>query len=165
MLIARGIIGGVLLFVGREFNFLFAAGMAALLGIRLTPLLPSQWPWYYDYIFLGVLAAIAIALTLIHERFGYFFSGFLAGGYLLVEYSAPGLLTVPLLPFLLGGVIGSLLIGIFTDWALILVSSASGAYFLTNMFVLPSTTQILVTSGLFVIGAVTQVVLWRMQKD
>ena len=42
MLIIRGVIGGILLFLGRELNFIFAAGMAVLIGIRLTPLLPHR---------------------------------------------------------------------------------------------------------------------------
>ena len=60
MLIVRGVIGGILLFLGHELNFLFAGAMAALFGVRLTPLLPPQWPYWADYVFiigLGVIAA------------------------------------------------------------------------------------------------------------
>ncbi len=164
MQIARAVIGGILLFLGRELNFLFAAAMAALIGFRLTYILPSQWPVYYGYIFIGILAVIGAAVPLIHERVGYFFSGFLAGGYFLVEYFAPGGLTVPLLPFLVGGVIGSIVIGVFTEWALMIVSCLIGAYYVMNYFTLSSTAQILVGSGLFIIGALTQAVLWYMQR-
>ncbi len=163
MLIVRAAIGGILLFLGRELNFLFAAAMAALIGFRLTPLLPKQWPGFYDYIFIGILAIIAAAITIINKRVGYFLSGFLAGGYFLIEYYEPGFLTVPLLPFLVGGAIGSLTMGIFTEWALMIVSCMVGAYYVTNMFTLSSTAQILVGSGLFIIGAVTQAILRRMQ--
>ncbi len=165
MLITRAVIGGVLLFLGRELNFLFSAGMAVLIGFRLTPLLPSQWPWFYSYIFIGILALIAAAIPLIHERVGYFFSGFLAGGYLFVDYLTPGALTVPLLPFLLGGVIGSLLIGFLTEWAVLIISCLIGAYYVTSYFTLSSTAQILITSGLFIVGALVQAVLWYMQKN
>ena len=165
MLITRAVIGGVLLFLGRELNFLFSAGMAILIGFRLLPLLPSQWPWFYSYVFIGVLALIAAAIPLIHERVGYFFSGFLAGGYLFVDYLAPGALTVPLLPFLLGGVIGSLLIGFLTEWAVLIISCVIGAYYVTSYFTLSSTAQILITAGLFIVGALVQAVLWYMQKN
>src|SRR5512141_1159061 len=104
--IVKTVIGGILLFLGRELNFLFAAGMGALIGIRLTPILPAQWPGFYDYIFIGVLALLAAAIAIINERAGYFVSGFLAGAYIFVEYYAPEALTVPLLPFVLGGVVG-----------------------------------------------------------
>ena len=164
MLIVRGIIGGILLFLGHELNFLFAGAMAALLGVRLTPLLPPQWPGWADYAFvigLGVIAAVAV---LLNERVGYFISGFLAGGLMLVEYYAPGTLTVPWLPFVVGGIIGSLVIGVFTDWALILVTAAIGAAYLLNLFVLDPMLEILIGAGLFIVGALTQVIIMQSQK-
>lgn len=157
---AQAVIGGVLLFLGRELNFLFAAGMAILIGFRLTPGLPPQWPEYYDYIFVAILALIAAAIPLIHERTGYVVSGFLAGGFFLVEYFAPGVLKVPLVPFLIGGVIGALILGIFTEWALMIVSCLIGAYYVMNYFNLSPNARILVGSGLFIVGALTQVIIW-----
>ena len=165
MPVIRGVIAGILLFLGRELNFLFAAAMAGLIGLRLTPLLPPQWPGWTDYAFIGALALIAAAITLINERVGYFLSGLLAGGYFLVEYYEPGVLTFPLLPFIVGAMIGSIILGIFTEWALMVVSSLIGAYYVTNLFTLSPTAEILVGSGLFIIGALTQVILMRMQKN
>lgn len=165
MLIARGIIGGVLLFLGRELNFLLAATMAGLLGFRLVPLLPYQWPAWTDYVLILGLAVIAGAIPIINERVGYFVSGFVAGGTLMVEYVSPLVMTVPLLPFLMGGVVGSLILGIFTEWAMIVISCLIGAYYITNMFTLPYMAKMLVGSGLFVIGALTQAVMMRMSKS
>ena len=165
MPIARGVIGGILLFLGRELNFLFAASMAALIGYRLTPILPPQWPWWSDYVFMLALAAIAAGIAIVNERVGYFLSGFLGGSYFLVEYYQPGLLTLPLLPFLIGGAIGSVIMGIFTEWALMLVTCLFGAYYVTSLFTLSPIAQILVGSGLFIIGALTQAILRRMQNN
>ncbi len=164
MLVIRGVIGGILLFLGRELNFLFAGAMAALIGFRLTPLLPPQWPAWSDAAFMITLGVIAAIIVLLNERVGYFLSGFLAGGFLLIEYYAPNQLTVPLLPFVVGGVIGALILGLFTEWALILVSSGIGAAYVLNLFRLDPTAEILIGAGLFVIGAVTQVVIMQAQK-
>lgn len=165
MPIARGVIGGILLFLGRELNFLLAAAMAAFLGLRLTPLLPLQWPDWSDYVFILALGAIAAGVTIANERVGYFLSGFLVGASFLVEYYEPGVLTLHLLPFLVGGALGSIILGVFTEWALMIISSLVGAYYVTNIFNLDPTAEILVGAGLFLIGGLTQVVLWRMQKN
>ena len=164
MLVARGVIGGILLFLGRELNFLFAASMAGLIALRLTPLLPLQWPDWSDYAFIAILALLAAAVTILRERVGYFLSGFLVGSSVLVEYYEPGVLTLPLLPFLVGGTIGSIIVGIFTEWALVVVSCLIGAYYLTSLFRLSSAAEILVGSGLFIVGALTQVILMYWQK-
>lgn len=163
MQVMRAVIGGVFLFLGRELNFFFAAAMAALIGLRLTHLLPPQWPAWSDYAFMLGLALLAAAIGIRRERIGYFLSGFLVGSYFLVEYYEPGVLTLPLLPFLVGGVTGSVIIGIFTEWALMLVSCLVGAYFLTGLFTLSPTAELLVGGGLFVIGALTQVIMRQMQ--
>lgn len=66
-------------------------------------------------VFVEALAIIAAVRTLINERFGYFLAGFLTRGYFLVEYYEPGVLTLPLFPFFMGGVIGSLIRDILND--------------------------------------------------
>ena len=164
ILTIRGIIGGIILFLGHELNFLFAAGMAALIGFRLTPQLPPQWPAWSDVAFVITLAIIAAILVLINDRAGYFVSGFLAGGFLLIEYFAPGVLTVPILPFMIGGVLGAAIIGFLTEWALIIVSAAIGASYILNLFVLNPTAEILIGAGLFIIGALVQVVAMQARK-
>ena len=163
MQVMRAVTGGVFLFLGRELNFFFAAAMAALIGLRLTPLLPPQWPAWSDYAFILGLALLAAAICIRKVQIGYFLSGFLVGSYFLVEYYEPGVLTLPLLPFLVGGMIGSVTIGIFTEWALMLVSCLVGAFFLTGLFTLSPTAELLVGGGLFVIGALTQVIMRQMQ--
>lgn len=165
MLVVRGVIGGILLFLGRELNFLFAGAMAGLLAFRLTPLLPAQWPAWSDAAFMIGLGVIAAAIVLINERFGYFLSGFLAGGLLLVEYYAPGVLVVPVLPFIVGGVIGALILGLLTEWALILVSAGIGAAYILDFFIMDPTAEILIGAGLFIVGALTQVILMQSQKQ
>lgn len=164
-LLLRGIVGAILLFLGRELNFLFAAAMAALLGFRLAPRLPATWPTWGDWAFVITLAVVAAIIALINERIGYFLSGFLAGSFFLVEYFAPNASTLPVLPFIIGGVIGALILGLLTEWAMILVSSAIGAAYILDLFRLDPTAEILIGSGLFIVGALAQVIIMQYQKQ
>jgi hypothetical protein len=164
MQVIRAIIGAIFLFLGRELNFFFAAALAALIGLRLTPLLPQDWPDWTEAAFMIALAIAAAAIVIARERIGYFISGFLVGSYFLVEYYEPGVLTLPVLPFLVGGMIGTIMMGIFTEWALMIVSCLVGAYFLTGVFALSPTAELLVGSGLFIVGALTQVIMRQMQS-
>jgi hypothetical protein len=165
MLIARGVIGGILLFLGRELNFLLAAGMAALLSFRLLPFLPPGWPGWVDYAVILGMAIVAGAIPIMNKRVGFFVSGFIAGGTFLVEYAAPDGVSLPLIPFLLGATLGSLILGIFTDWAMIIISCLIGAYYTSDLFNLAYIPRMLVGSGLFIIGALTQAFLRRGEVD
>jgi hypothetical protein len=153
-----------LLFLGRELNFLFAGAMAGLIAFRLTPLLPPGLPAWSDAAFMITIGVIAAIIVLINERFGYFVSGFLAGGFMLIEYFTPGAMTIPWLLFVIGGVMGALVLGLLTEWALILVSAAIGAAYVLNLFRLDPTAEILVGAGLFIVGALTQVIIMQAQK-
>ena len=165
MLIIRGAIGGVLLFLGRELNFLLAAAMAALLSFRLLPFLPPQWPGWYDTVVIFGLAILAGTIPILNKRVGFYVSGFIAGGTFLVEYTAPDGVSLPMIPFLIGAILGSLILGIVTEWALIIVSCLIGAYYTTNLFNLSYIPRMLVGSGLFIIGALTQAFLRRGEVD
>ena len=165
MLIVKGIIGAILLFLGRELNFLFAGAMAFLIGLRLTPLLPSAWPGWADYAFMIGLGIIAALLTFANERGGFALSGFLAGGYVMAEYYTPNQLVIPVVQFFLGGFFGALILGLFTEWALIIISSLIGGYYLTTMFRLAPIPRVLITAGLIIVGAVVQAIIMRAQKQ
>ena len=165
MLIVKGVIGAVILFLGRELNFLFAGAMAFLIGLRLTPLLPPQWPGWADYALMVGLGVIAALLTFANERGGYALSGFLAGGYVMAEWYTPDMLIIPPVPFLVGGFFGAVVLGLFTEWALIVVSSLIGGYYLTSLFRLAPTPRVLITAGLILVGAVAQAIIMRAQKQ
>lgn len=160
----RGAAGVMILFLGRELSFLFSAAMAAFLGFRLTPLLPSSWPSWSDTAFVLTLAVVAAILTIINERAGFYVCGFLIGGYVLTEIYAPNGLGIPLLPFFVGSVLGAVIIGLLTDWAMILVSTFIGTYIIYGSLPMVGTAKTLVSAGIFLVGALVQVVLFQMQK-
>ncbi len=165
MVIIRAAIGVILLFLGRELNFLFAGGFAAMLALRVVPLLPSSWPAWGDIAFIVVMTAIAAAIPALNERTGYVVSGFLAGGFYLADYFVPGFVSIPILPFLVGGAVGGIVMGVGTEWSLMIVSSLVGSIYAMDLVTLSPQLELMLTGGLFFAGALTQVITWRAQKN
>lgn len=160
----RGAVGVMILFLGRELSFLFSAAMAAFLGFRLTPLLPSAWPSWSDTAFIITIAIIAAILTTLNESAGFYVSGFLIGGYAFTEYFAPNSLVIPLLPFIIGSVLGAIILGLLTDWAMIVVSTFIGTYLIYGILPWFGTAKILASAGIFIVGGLAQVIIFQMQK-
>ncbi|HAV76556.1 MAG TPA: hypothetical protein DCX53_04290, partial [Anaerolineae bacterium] len=128
LFIVRATAGALILFLGRELNFLFAAAMAAFIGLRLIPLLPTSWPSWSDYAFIAALGIAAAILTIRDRKVGYYVTGFLVGGYLFNEIYAPGSLFIPILPFIVGSVLGAVIIGMLGEWGMIIISTFIGTY-------------------------------------
>ena len=164
MILVRGVLGAILAFLGRELNFLFAGGFAAMIALRVLPLLPSTWPTWGPIAFIVVVTGIAASIPLANERTGYVVSGFLAGGFFLADYYVPGFIAIPILPFLVGGAVGGLAMGFLTEWALMIVSSLVGAIYAMDLFTMSFALKLLLTGLLFLAGALTQVVMRRMQQ-
>jgi len=160
----RGIAGAVILFLGRELSFLFSAVMAIFLGARITHLLPAAWPSWADLAFLAALAILAAALTLLNKDASYYICGFLIGGFVLSEYFAPGTATVPLLPFIIGSVLGAVSLGLLREWGMIVVSCLIGGYLIYGVLPLYGTAKTLAIAGIVVVGAIAQVIIFQMQK-
>lgn len=165
MIVIRGVLGAILAFLGRELNFLFAGGFAAMLAFRVVPLLPASWPAWGPMAFVAVMALIAGSIPFINERAGYVVSGFLAGGFFLADYYVPNFIAIPILPFIVGAAIGAILMGVLTEWALMAVSSLVGAIYAMDLFRLSPDLKLMLTGGVFLAGALTQVLVRRMQQN
>jgi len=165
LIIVRGALGAILTFLGRELNFIFAGGFAAMIALRVVPILPASWPWWGPLAFVALMAIIAGSIPLINERAGYVVSGFLAGGFFLADYFVPNFIAIPILPFILGGAVGGLIMGVLTEWALMAVSSVIGAIYAMQLFTLSYTLKLMLTGLLFLAGALTQVIMRRMQQN
>lgn len=163
-MILRAVVGVITLFLGRELSFLFCGAMAALLGLRLTPFLPASWPFWGDYAFLAVLAIVAALLTRAHERAPFIIGGFLAGGFGASEYFAPGVQVIPLIPFILGSLVGATIVGILGEWGMIIVSSMVGVYLIYGVLPIFGMAKTLVSAAIFVVGVVAQAIMFQSQK-
>ena len=155
----RILLGIGLLLFGRQLFWLFVAVMGFLFGLDLVaPLLPNSpsWVGLLIAISIGVLGAV---LVLLWQWVAVGIAGFLAGGYLIGHIlQASGLATgyMPGGLFILGGLVGAILMLVVFDWALIILSSLSGATVIIQELPLERLPALLIFVGLVAVGIVVQ---------
>ncbi|HUV16425.1 MAG TPA: DUF4203 domain-containing protein [Pelolinea sp.] len=151
--------GVLLLFLGRKLFWLFVAVVGFLIGMTYAPqLLPSQPQSVILTISLiaGLLGALLAALL---QKLAVGLAGFAAGGYIvyyLLQFVAVNFGEYQWMAILAGAIIGALLAGSMFDWALILLTSASGSTLISQGLNLSMPLSAVVLAGLFVFGIVVQ---------
>ena len=158
MSIVNVLVGVGLLFFGRRAFWLFvaAAGFVAGLSLANRLLQGPEWVGLVVGIAIGLVAAL---LAVIVERFAIGLAGFLVGGYIALQVLPAlnlqgGWTTV--IAFIVGGVIGLILISVFLDWALIALSTLAGAALVVQAFNMNSGLAILVFIVLVLVGVAFQ---------
>ena len=66
--------------------------------------------------------------------------------------------------FLAASVLGAISIGLLGEWGMILISCLVGTYLIYGVLPLFGITRTLATAGVFIVGAVAQVIIFQMQK-
>jgi hypothetical protein len=150
MFIVNTLLGASLLIWGRKLFWLFIAAAGFLTGWQIAQAITqNQWAG----IILGIFFAIGVA-------------GFLMGGSVLL--SLAGLIgldqgVIVWVIYLIGGIGGAIIIGMFFDWTVIILSSLGGAALIVNAFSMDGLARIVTLIGLVVFGIVIQAS--QMQKD
>jgi hypothetical protein len=153
------LIGVVVLFFGRKLFWLCVAAIGFAAGVELAPRLvhePSALLSLTIALFLGVIGAL---LALFLQKIAVAVLGFLAGGKLagaiaaafFVHYAQHSTII-----FVIGGIIGAILLLVLFDWALIVVSAFIGAHLIQSVITLPQSGLTIVFIGLAVIGILVQ---------
>lgn len=153
------LVGIGLLFFGRRAFWLFIAGAGFVAGLSLANGI-LQVPESIGLIIgigIGLLAAL---LAVFLQRFAINLAGFLVGGYIALQILSmlnleTGFLTT-MLTFIIGGVIGLILVNMFLGWALISLSSMAGAALIVNAINLDGGVSVAVFVILVVIGVFFQ---------
>ena len=152
--------GVALLFFGRRAFWLFVAGAGFVAGLSLANniLNVPESVGLVIGIGIGLLAAL---LAVFVQRFAINLAGFLVGGYIALQVVLPmlnieGGWWVTVLTFIIGGVIGVILVGLFLDWALISLSSLAGAALVIDALNLSGGLGMVAFVILIVIGVVFQ---------
>jgi hypothetical protein len=167
--IVGALIGVVILFFGRKLFWLCVAAVGFAAGVEIAPHLvhePSSLMALIIAIFLGLIGAL---LALFLQKIAIAVLGFLAGGKLAGAIAAAFLVhyaQYSTVIFLIGGVIGAILLLTLFDWALIVVSALIGAHLIVfqGAIRLPSSGSTIVFLALGIIGILVQAASLRRNR-
>src|SRR5438874_4567530 len=165
--IVGALIGIVILLFGRKLFWLCVAAVGFAAGVEIAPHFvnePSPLLALTIALFLGLIGAL---LALFLQKIAIAVLGFLAGGKLAgaiaaaffvhyAQYSA--------IIFLVGGLVGAILLLALFDWALIVVSALIGAHLIQSAIVLPPSGSRTVFIGLAIIGILVQAASLRRRQ-
>lgn len=161
------VIGAVVLLFGRKLFWLCVAAVGFAAGVELAPhLLHEPTPLLQLSIAL-VLGFVGALLALFLQKLAIAIVGFAAGARLAIAV-APSLFAQSAnyywLTFLIGGIIGAILLVALFSWALIFISALIGADLIVRAFTLPNTTATILLIALTVVGILVQASLLRRNR-
>ena len=153
------LVGLVILFFGRKLFWLCVAAIGFAAGVEIAPLLiqhPSPWLALTFALVLGFVGAL---LAIFFQKIAIGIAGFIAGGRLAIAIAATIAFSYGQyywLIFLVGGIVGAILLLVLFDWALIFLSAVLGAYLIEGITALPPGGSAVLFIVLVVIGVLVQ---------
>lgn len=166
-MIIRLLVGAGLLALGRKLFWFFVGGIGFVAGVALASrFLGSESDGVI--LLIGLVAGVVGALlTVMLQKLALGLAGFLGGGYVLLQLTE--LLSLSFegydwLVFIVGGIIGAGLIAYLFEWALVGISSLSGAAIIADTLSLEGSLQLVVLIALAVLGIVVQAGLLSKKK-
>ena len=165
--IVGALIGAVILFFGRKLLWLCVAAVGFAAGVEIAPHLVQEPSPLLALTVALVLGLIGVLLALFLQKIAIAVLGFLAGGKLagaiaaafFVQYAEHSTII-----FVIGGIIGAVLLLVLFDWALMVVSSLVGAHLIQSSIVLPPSGSTIVFIGLAVLGVLVQATSLRRSQ-
>jgi len=151
------VFGLLLLFLGRRLFWLFVGLLGFTSGMAFAARFFSGQPDWLLLLIAFCCGLIGIVLALFLQKLAIAVAGFLAGVFFataLVE--AFSWSVAPLIPALIGGFLGSILLSVLFDWALILFSSVAGAVLITRSLPLEQPFVTLSFIALLLLGIIFQ---------
>src|SRR5215216_6879407 len=161
------ILGVALLFAGRKLFWLFVGAAGFVAGLQLATQF-WQGPELLAIIVGLVVGVIFALLAILLQGVAIGVAGFLAGGYILTVLA--GMIGLnqgafSWIVYLMGGIIGVLLVIFLFDWAIITLSSLAGASLITQALLLPSGIGGVIFIVLVIVGVVIQASMMQREKS
>ena len=165
--IVGALIGAVILLFGRKLFWLCVAAIGFAAGVEIAPHFVNEPSPLLALTIALVLGLIGALLELFLQKIAIAVLGFLAGGKLagaiagafFVHYAQYSTII-----FVVGGLVGAILLLALFDWALIVVSALIGAHLIQSAIVLPPSGSTIVFIGLAIIGILVQAASLRRRQ-
>src|SRR6266498_4688539 len=165
--IVGALIGVVILLFGRKLFWLCVAAVGFAAGVEIAPHLVHEPSTLLALTVALVLGFIGALLALFLQKIAIAVAGFLTGGKLAVAIVAALFAQYAHsfgITFLIGGIIGALLLLALFDWALIVLSSVVGAHLIQSALTLPPSGSTILFVGLAAIGIIVQATELRSSR-
>jgi MFS family permease len=164
----RLVMGIALLAFGRKLYWLMVGVIGFVVGYLLAGEFFSgaaEWLLILIGIIVGLIGA---GLAIFLQSIAIAIAGFLGGGYVTIQLlTLLGISdgTFSWIPFILGGILGLILVSLLFDWALIVLSSLIGAFMVTQVIDPNLDTSSFIFFILLIIGIVIQALVKRREQE
>jgi hypothetical protein len=158
------ILGILLLFFGRRLFWLFVGVAGFIAGLNFAPQLISGQSEMTILLIAIIAGIIGAFLAIMLEGLAILIGGFLAGGYLITALLVSLGISVsaePSIIYIAGGIVGLLLVAVFFDWAIIILSALLGAEILMPFLHISGSVYWLVFIGIVIVGIAVQAGFWH----
>jgi len=148
-----------MLTMGRRLYWLFLGGIGFVFGYDIAKQIIHGQPQTVFFVIALCAGVVGAMLAVIFQKFAVLLGGFLAGGYLFVELMkelGAGSGHSYWLLFILGGVIGAMLMKVLFSWALIVLSSFMGSVLILRAFHFGTRLPGLIFILIFLLGIAVQ---------
>jgi hypothetical protein len=172
--IFKAAFGGMMLFTGRDQEWVFSLGLGLLVGLKFTFLLPEGSPLWAQFTVVAAGGAIGVLPFLVYQESSFIVTGLLFGGFTLSEYG--NIVSTALigrafagstwLIFIVGAGLGAVALGLTKTWGMILATALVGAFLITGLFSnLSPVAESMIAAGLFIVGCITQAIIMRIEQQ
>ena len=161
------LLGGALLLAGRKLFWLFVGGIGFVTGLQFAENF-WQGPDTLALVFGLIVGVIFALLAVFLQTIAIGIAGFFAGGYILTALA--GLLGMDTsaifwIRYVIGGIIGLVVVIYLFDWAIITLSSLAGASLLLQALFPQSGAGGVIFAVLFIIGVIVQGAVLRSEQS
>jgi hypothetical protein len=162
------IIGIAVLLLGRRLFWLFVGAVGFLVGVELAGRFISAQPQWVVILIALVIGLIGAVLAVVVQEIVIAIAGFLGGAAItsaVITFLGLQLGRVEWIPLVVGGIIGAIFVIAIFDWALIFLSSLTGAVLIVQPLEVGPAVAPLVFLGLLIVGIVVQSVMFARREE